>query len=160
MKNQLIILFAISLSFLGCSLEDQGVNCQRVVGKWYWTIQDKDIQVYGGRLFEGPNKLKITEELEIFRSPKGKYTYRIKSSEYWKKYNNIPKVEYFVGRLDSQIIDSKWKFISGEYGDRGGYIPVPENEWNTDTVHAITVLFPKGRGREQLFTRKPIEIED
>jgi hypothetical protein len=158
MKNIILIILMLSLSIFSCSSEDQGVNGKKVIGKWYWSIQDKDIQVVNGKLYEGPNKLKIIEELEIFRSPKGRYTYRIKNSSYWEKYNNIPKIEYSVGRIDSQIVDSKWRFVSGDYGDHGGYVSVPQNEWNTDTVYAITVSFPKGRGREKLFTRKPIEL--
>ena len=160
MKNKFLFLLIFSVSIFSCSSEDQGINGKKIIGKWYWSAQDKDIQVVGGNLYEGPNKLKIIEELEIFRSPKGRYTYRIKNSIYWEKYNNIPKIEYSVGRIDSQVVDSKLRFVSGDYGDHGGYISVPENKWNTDTVYAITVSFPKGQGREKLFTHKPIAFED
>lgn len=160
MKNQFIILLTFGVSLIGCSTGDVGVNGEKVLGKWFWSIKDRDLQVVNGALYEGKNKLKIIEELEIFRNVECEYTYRITNSAYWEKYNNIPKVEISTGRLDSQVSDSKWRFISGTYGDRGGYISVPENEWNTDTVHAIHVLFPKGRGREQLFTRKPIDLMD
>lgn len=157
MKNKFFIVLVLSVSIFSCCSEDQGVDCKKIIGKWYWSAQDKDIKVVGGNLYEGPNKLKIIEELQIFRSTEGKYTYQIKNSAYWEKFNNIPKVEYYSGKLDSQITESKWKFINGEFGNRGGYISVPQNEWKTDTVHAISVVFPGGKDKKHLFTRKPID---
>jgi len=154
LKNKFLILLMLTLITFSCTSEDQGVNGKKVIGKWFWSIEDKDIQVVNGKLYEGPNKLKIIEELEIIRTPQGRYSYRVKDLEYWEKHNNIPKISYSEGFLDSQVIDSKWRFISGDYGDHDGFISIPLNEWNTDTVHAITVLYPKGKGREKIFTRK------
>jgi len=138
-KNFGVILFA-SLILTSCSGTIKGSN---TVGNWYHYISRN----MGGYQISQETKLIIT------RNGHGDYEYRLEQTVIDAMYGGQPKNEYSSGRFEENISDNKWRFIGGNFGNRGGYIQVPSDNWDDYKPSEIIVHFGSNRGNSMIFKK-------
>ena len=73
----------------------------------------------------GGFQISSNTKLSIKRNGPGDYDYSISQTIIDQMYGGQPKTDFSSGKLDGAIQEGKWKFISGNYADRGAYIVVP-----------------------------------
>lgn len=142
MKKTLKLLMAmliVSFVSVGCNSEIDGTKTQ---GKWYHEVTRN----------MGGFQISASTELSIKRSGTGDYNYTISTTVIDEMYGGLPKTEFSSGKLDNIVNNEKWKFVSGDFGDRGGWIIVPSDEWKSNPTE-ITVQFDSGRGNSMIFHR-------
>lgn len=113
-------------------------------GKWLHT----NSRVMGGYSISQNNKL------IIIRNGPGDYEYTLTTVTTDQMYGGEPKRTFSSGKLDSKIIENEWRFVSGELGERGGYIQVPTDKWDDYSPTEIVVNFSSDRGDSMVFTRE------
>lgn len=134
-----VILFA-SVILTSCSGAIKGSN---TVGNWYHDIS-RDM---GG--YQISQKTKLT----IIRNGPGDYEYRLEQTVIDAMYGGQPKNEYSSGRFEENISENKWRFSGGDFGNRGGYIQVPSDNWDDYKPSEITIRFASNRGNSMTFKR-------
>lgn len=123
---------------------NNGVNgTKKTVGNWYHEISNN----MGG--FE----ISANTKLSIKRNGPGDYDYSIATTITDQMYGGQPKTEISNGKLDEVVENGKWKFLTGDYGNRGGYIVVPSDEWENNSPNEIEIEFESGRGNSMTFQR-------
>ena len=135
-------LFALlSLSLLtSCKGVVQGAN---VTGNWYHEIS-KSIGGY---------QITAKTKLTILRNGPGDYQYQLKTTVVDAMYGGVPKDNYSSGRLGEEVSNNMWLFKGGDFGNKGGFIKVPSDNWDDYEPSTITVYFSSGRGNSMIFTR-------
>ena len=126
---------------------ERKINGESIVGKWYY----KDSQIMGGY------EISQSVELTITRNGPGdgsNYEYKFKETFVDQMYGGIPHTEFGNGGFEP-IKDNIWKFSGGDYdyGERGGHIVIPSNDWNGEKPKTLTIRFKPGRGKEMIFIR-------
>ena len=116
---------------------------KKTVGNWYHEISRN----------MGGFQISANTKLSINRNGPGDYDYTLSTTVVDQMYGGQPKTEYSTGKLDGVIEDGKWKFITGDFGNRGGYIVVPSDEWENNSPTEITIQFASGRGNSMTFKR-------
>jgi hypothetical protein len=114
----------------------------RIDGHWY-NVVSKNM---------GGFEISATSRLSIGRSGSSNY-YTVSTTIVDQMYGGKPKTESSSGKLDEIIEDGKWKFITGDYGERGGYIVIPSDYWKNNSPSEITIQFTSGRGNTMTFER-------
>lgn len=79
--------------------------------------------------------------------------YSVSTTVVDQMYGGQPKTEYLTGRLDLVPEDGNWKFRTGDYGNRGGYIIIPSDKWENNRPNEITIEFTSGRGNPMTFKK-------
>jgi hypothetical protein len=113
------------------------------VGDWYHSISRN----------MGGYDITASTKLTIIRTDNGAFEYKLATEVIDQMYGGNPKTEYSHGKLEQNAIDKKWAFSSGDFGDRGGYIEVPMDNWNDYEPTSLTVSFAAGRGNSMIFTK-------
>ena len=127
--------------------EERKINAQSIVGKWYY----QDSKIMGGY------KISQSVVLTITRNGQGdgsNYEYKFKTTFVDGMYGGIPRTEFGGGGFKPVLTTSNvWEFSRGNYGERGGYIVIPPDDWNGYESKTITIRFSPNRGKEMIFTR-------
>lgn len=134
------VLFA---SFILTSCNNVANGTKKTVGNWYHEISRN----------MGGFQISMNTKLSIIRNGPGDYDYTLSTTVVDQMYGGQPKTEYSTGKLDEVIEDGKWKFITGDFGNRGGYIVVPSDKWENNSPTEITIQFASGRGNSMTFKR-------
>jgi len=137
-----ILSIALVVTFLFTSCGGT-IKCSNTAGDWYHEISRN----MGG--YQISSKTKLT----IIRNGPGEYEYRLETTVVDAMYGGQPKTEYSSGRFEKDIKDNKWRFSGGAYGNRGGYIAVPSDDWDDYKPSEITIQFDSGRGNSMTFNR-------
>ena len=136
----LVVKLFASVTLTSCSGTIKGSN---TVGDWYHEISRN----MGG--YEISQKTILT----IIRNGPGDYEYQLKKRVRDAMYGGQPKNEYSSGKFEEIIKENKWRFSGGDYGNRGGYIEVPSDNWDDYEPSEITVRFGRNRGNSMKFER-------
>lgn len=137
----LFFLMAVGIFIItSCKGVVQGAN---VTGNWYHEV----VKSMGG--YQITAKTKLT----IIRNGPGDYEYKLKTTVIDEMYGGIPKDKYSSGSLGEDVYDNMWRFSGGDFGNRGGYIKVPSDNWDDYEPSTITIYFSSGRGNPMIFTR-------
>ena len=91
--------------------------------------------------------------METFDRPLGRTNQPLITTVTDQMYGGQPKTEFSNGKLDEVVENGKWKFLTGDYGNRGGYIVVPSDEWENNSPNEIVIEFESGRGNSMTFQR-------
>lgn len=147
MKNILsIITIALVTTFIltSCGGTIKGtIKASNTVGDWYQEISRN----------MGGYQISAKTKLTIIRNGPGDYEYRLETTRVDAMYGGQPKTEYSSGRFEEDVKDNKWRFSGGDYGNRGGYIVVPSDNWDDYKPSEITIQFASGRGNSMIFNR-------
>ena len=119
------------------------INGSNTTGDWYNEIS----KIMGGY------KISMKTKLTITRNGPGDYEYEVEETVIDEMYGGVPKTKKFSGSFEEDIVDNKWKFKDGSYGERWGYILVPEDNWDDYKPDTIRVEFSGGRGDPMVFKR-------
>jgi hypothetical protein len=92
-------------------------------------------------------------KLSIIRIEAGVYEYNLATTMIDQMYGGNPKTQYSSGKFEENIKDNKWVFSGGAFGNRGGYIVIPEDHWDDYKPNTLTVNFESGRGNAMTFTK-------
>ena len=68
-------------------------------------------------------------------------------------YGGKPKSESSSGKFEEYISDNKWIFTGGKFGNSGGYILVPDDQWDDYKPSSLIIRFATGRGNTMTFKR-------
>lgn len=145
-KSIKTFIFAVlSLSILtSCKGTVKGtIKGTNVTGTWHHEVSKR----MGGYQITKKTKLTIT------RKGPGDYQYQLKTTVIDQMYGGVPKDNYTSGRLEEEVHDNNWRFEGGDFGNRGGFIKVPSDNWDDYKPSTITVYFSSGRGNPMTFTR-------
>tara|TARA_B100001287_G_C22668420_1_gene523996 strand:- start:784 stop:1458 length:675 start_codon:yes stop_codon:yes gene_type:complete len=148
MKKLLLILLCLPLIY-SCgdnndnNKEKKTVKGTNIIGEWHHEIS----KMMGGY------RITSTSLLTIIRNGPGDYEYKVKQTTVDEMYGGNPKTSYYNGKLNGTVTDRKFRFSSGNYGERGGYIVVPEDYWDDYNPENITINFDKNRGNTMIFSR-------
>lgn len=134
------VALVASFLFTSCSGTIKGSN---TVGDWYYEISRN----------MGGYQISQKTILTIIRNGPGDYEYQLKETVTDAMYGGQPKNEYSSGKFEENIIDNKWRFSGGNFGNRGGYIKVPSDNWDDYKPSEISVRFASGRGNSMTFKR-------
>jgi hypothetical protein len=135
MKKTCIALFYfISFHNLG--------NTQNIIG----SFQHIKSRVMGGY------RISSTSNLEISKNEQKEISYFVITTVVDEYNASVPRTEETSGVI--KLINNKYKFIGGSYGERGAYI-LPNNKMNSK----VLISFAPGRGDAMLFDKKVI-IDD
>lgn len=137
-----IILSLLLLTYL-ISCGYNITKTSNTTGEWVHTKS----RVMGGYSISQNNKL------IIIRNGPGDYEYTLTTVTTDQMYGGVPKRSFSSGKLDSKTIGNEWRFVSGEFGERGGYIQVPTDRWDDYIPTDILIKFAPNRGDEMNFTR-------
>ena len=145
MKNTLPIIIVILISSITLiSCKNSPLNgAKKIVGDWNNEITKE----MGGFGISKKTKLTIT------RNGPGDYNYELYEVVIDQMYGSQQKEEYSTGKLDSVAHGDKWKFNSGRFYERGGYILVPADKWEDESPNEIVVKFNEGSGFPIIFKR-------
>ena len=119
------------------------INGSNTTGDWYNEIS----KIMGGY------KISMKTKLTITRNGPGNYEYKVEETVIDEMYGGVPKTKKFSGSFEEDIVDKKWRFKGGSYGESGGYILIPEDNWDDYKPDAIRVEFSPGRGNPKVFKR-------
>ena len=139
MKN----LFALATIFTLLILTSCGrtIKTSNTVGDWYHEVSKN----------MGGDNITSKTKLTIIRIDAGIYEYKIATTVIDQKYGGNPNTKYSSGKFEEYIKDNKWVFSGGNFGDRGGYISIPSDEWDDYKPRTLTVNFASGRGNSMTF---------
>ena len=133
-------VFLLSTLLLGSCAR---IKTSNTVGDWHHEISRN----MGG--YNISSKSKLT----IIRIEAGVYEYKLAITTTDQMYGGQPKTEISNGKLDEVVENGKWKFLTGDYGNRGGFIVVPSDEWENNSPNEIEIEFESGRGNSMTFRR-------
>lgn len=119
------------------------IKGSNTLGDWYHETSRN----MGG--YQISSKTKLT----VIRNSPGDYDYSLETTVVDAMYGSQPKTEYSSGRFEENIKDNKWRFSGGEFGNRGGYIAVPSDNWNNYKPSELVIQFVIGRGNTMTFYR-------
>lgn len=140
------ILGVLFTSFIltSCNSEPiaNDVYCSKTVGDWYHEVS-KNMGGYG---------ISAESKLTIVRNGDTDFDYNVSTTTVDQMYGGHPKTEYYKGKLDDEVLDGKWKFKTGDYGERGGYIVIPEDSWQNNPKK-LKIEFASGRGNSMVYKR-------
>jgi hypothetical protein len=112
-------------------------NAQNIIGSY----EHFKSRVMGGY------RISSTSNLEISKNEKQTLNYFV-TTTFVDEYNgSVPKTEETSGVI--KLINNKYKFIGGGYGERGAYI-LPNNKINTNVI----IYFAPSRGDAMIFERQ------
>lgn len=94
-----------------------------------------------------------TSILSIIRKEAGVYEYLLKSTTTDEMYGGVPKTQISTGKFEEYIKDNKWVFEDGDFGERGAYIQITEDQWDNYKPEQIVMQFASGRGSTMIFSR-------
>ena len=143
MKKLMIIYGAVliaSAMLISCNSRFKTSN---TVGDWYHEIS---------RNMGGYN-IYANTKLTIIRIEAGVYKYKLAITAIDQMYGDVHKTEYSSGKFETYIKNNKWVFCGGDFGNKGGYIIIPNDKWNDYKPSEITVYFASGRGNPMTFKR-------
>jgi hypothetical protein len=148
MKKISCILTFILFVLIGCKQsqdESKEGAGEKFVGEW----QYENSKMMGGYRISGNYKLFIN------KTGPGKYGYKFELTIIDYMYGGHPKKEYSSGKLDSILTDEfKWKFTSGDFANRGGYIFIEDDVFQGDKKpDDFSVHFNEGEGDILSFKR-------
>lgn len=93
-------------------------------------------------------------ELTIRKDGPGDYKYEMTVTTMDDMYGGTPRQSHYSGNLESEgVVNNQWKFVGGDFGERGAYVLLPEEGWSTPPKFII-VGFAEGRGDTMYFDRK------
>lgn len=144
MKKTLSLLsIALITSFLitSCSGNVKGLN---TVGDWHHEISRN----MGG--YQISQKSKLT----IVRNGTSDYEYQLETITIDAMYGGKPKRSNTSGIFEKNTSANKWRFSGGDFGERGGYIQIPSDNWDNYKPSDILIGFASGRGNPMTFTRR------
>jgi hypothetical protein len=141
--KQVMTIFAVILVAASVLSSCGRVKTSNTVGDWHHEISRN----MGGYNISSQTKL------TIIRLEAGVYEYKLATTVTDQMYGGNPKTEYSSGKFEESIKDSKWVFSGGDFGNRGGYIEVPTDQWDDYNPTTLTVHFASGRGNSMTFTR-------
>lgn len=134
----LLLFFVVILTSCGGT-----VSSSNTVGDWYHSKSD----------MMGGYQIQQNTKLTIIRNGPGDYEYQVEVLTVDAYNGGIPNKEYSSGRIEGEIRDQKWRFSGGDFGDRGGYIEVPSDDWKDYNPSEIYVRFASRRGHPMTFKR-------
>ena len=132
-----------TILFLLNSCNNVVKGTKKTAGNWYHEISNN----------MGGVQISANTKLSIKRNGPGDYDYSIVTTITDQMYGGQPKTEFSNGKLDEVVEDGKWKFLTGDYRNRGGYIVVPSDEWENNSPNEIEIEFESGRGNSMTFQR-------
>ena len=134
-------LILVSVIFIiGCS-HTYKLKSSNTVGDWYCVI-DKNI---------GGFNISAKTKLIIKRNGPGDYEYQTETTITDEMYGGLPKTEYSNGKIEKEVMNYKWHFINGDFGNRDGYIVIPHDKWDDYKPTEITIQFSSGKGDSMIF---------
>ena len=142
-KNLTIFVVLLFTSFFLTSCNNVANGTKKTVGDWnHFTSKNM-----------GGYQISMKTKLSINRNGPGDYDYSLSKIVTYQMYGGQPKTEYSTGKIDEIIDDGKWKFVSGNFSERGGYIVVPSDTWEDDEPTELFIRFASGRGNSMSFRR-------
>lgn len=142
-KPNLILGSLIFVSFFALFSCNKTIKTSNTVGDWENTISKK----------MGGYTISQTSILSIIRKEAGVYEYLLKSTTTDEMYSGVPKTQISTGKFEEYIKDNKWVFEDGDFGERGAYIQIPEDQWDNYKPEQIEIQFASGRGSTMIFSR-------
>lgn len=136
------ILFAPFI-LTSCNNNNVANGTKKTVGDWHHEVSRN----------MGGFQISSNTKLSIHRNGPGDYDYTLSTTIVDQMYGGQPKTENSTGKLDGVIQDGKWKFITGDFGNRGAYFVVPSDKWENDNPTEITIQFASGSGNPMTFKR-------
>jgi hypothetical protein len=127
--------------FLFLSFYDLGI-AQNIIG----SFQHIKSRVMGGY------RISATTSLEISKNEQKEISYFVIRTVVDEYNGSVPRTEETSGVI--KLINNKYKFIGGSYGESGAYI-LPNNKMNSK----VLISFAPGRGDAMLFEKKEIVDE-
>lgn len=112
-----------------------------ITGSWYVTHSE---MMYGYRISN-------EEILSIFKRGK-EYFYDVEIITTDMMYGGSPKSEKYSGKMSNNIVGDRWDFETGNFGERGSYITIP-NMICKDKSKEIFISFGYNRGRSEYWKR-------
>ena len=143
MVKRILLILVISNILVGCSSKSTVCKTSNTVGVWTHFISRN----------MGGYSISQNSELIIKRYGPGDYEYFLNQTVTDQMYGGLPKSSNSKGSFKDQIIDKKWKFSGGSFGESGGYIEVPSDCWDNYKPDRLIVSFPNGRGNTMIFTK-------
>lgn len=145
MKISKILIFVSALIIIhsGCK---EGINKSRALGIYNFENTNR---------IEG-NEITTKRSLVISEGEKGEYKYGIINTIIVNKKEieeRDPYKKFSTGILEENKELSKWLLKGGEFGDKGGFIVIPNDKWNDVSPHEITIAFLKTEYDPITFTR-------
>ena len=145
MKICKILISASALIILlsGCK---EGLNKSSAVGVYNFENTNR---------IEG-NEITTKRYLVISEGEKGEYKYSIINTIIVNKKEIEeldPHKKFSLGILEENKELSKWLLKGGEFGDKGGFIIIPDDKWNDFSPREITIAFLKSEYDPITFTR-------
>tara|TARA_B100001758_G_C18314118_1_gene559513 strand:- start:183 stop:881 length:699 start_codon:yes stop_codon:yes gene_type:complete len=143
MKKVMAVFGAIIFTSLILTSCGGTIKTSNTVGDWFHEVSKN----MGG--YNITSKTKLT----IIRIDAGIYEYKIATTVIDEMYGGNPKTNYSSGKLEKYIKDNKWVFSGGDFGERGGYISIPSDEWDDYKPKTLSVHFASGRGSSMTFNK-------
>ena len=134
MKKTFVALFFLCFHNLG--------NTQNIIG----SFQHIKTRVMGGY------RISQTSNLEISKNKKQEISYFVTTTVVDEYNGNVPRTEEASGVI--KLINNKYKFIGGSYGERGANI-LPNNKMNSK----VLISFAPRRGDAMLY-EKMVIVDD
>lgn len=138
-----IMLIATVLEIKSCFDQINAIKGSNIVGSWHHHISK----------YVGDYQISQITKLRIDKNESGEFVYKLETIVRDAMYGSQPKTKYSNGSLEDNSQNHKWHFRNGEFGNRGGYIYVPDDKWNDYRPDDITIGFRKNRGNSMTFTR-------
>ena len=143
MIKRIWVILILSSMFISCSSKSTVCKTSNTVGIWT-NFSSRNMGGYS---------ISQNSELIIKRYGPGDYEYFLNQTNIDQMYGSIPKLSNSKGGFENSIIDKKWKFSGGSFGERGGYIKVPSDCWDNYKPDKLIVSFPNGRGNTMIFNK-------
>jgi hypothetical protein len=112
-----------------------------ITGSWYVTHSE---MMYGYRISN-------EEILSIYKINK-EYFYDVEVITTDMMYGGSPKSEKYSGKMSNNIVGNRWDFETGNFGERGSYITIPDMICK-DRSKEIFISFGYNRGRNEYWKR-------
>ena len=142
LKNYKYIFIVVSiLTLYNCG--GGTIKGSNVVGVWY----------HSKSKMMGNYSISQTTVLNIIRNGPGDYEYRLETTTTDQMYGGTPKTTYSSGMFNNEVKNNNWRFSGGSFGERGGYIKVPSDNWDDYKPETITVNFGPNRGDPMVFSQ-------
>jgi hypothetical protein len=142
-QKKILIFFAVIIVTASLLISCGEIKSSNTVGDWYHETS---------RNMGGYN-ISAQTKLTIIRIEAGVYEYNLATTMNDQMYGGNPKTQYSSGKFEENIKDNKWVFSGGTFGNRGGYIVIPEDHWDDYKPNTLTVNFESGRGNSMTFTK-------
>lgn len=139
----LIFVSALIIIHSGCK---EGLNKSSALGIYNFENNNR---------IEG-NEITTKRSLVISEGEKGEYKYGIINTIIVNKKEieeRDPYKKFSTGILEENKELSKWLLKGGEFGDKGGFIVIPNDKWNEVSPLEITIAFLKAGYDPITFTR-------